>query len=112
MVHELGGAGTWQSLEYNKQIFLGQWSVSFRTSADAVASCKILRWQQRQLLPALGLLTPEVCSRNIVAWGKVFVQSPKVSPRMHGLCMGHKSLVLLFIVEFAAQGKHRVGLAA
>lgn len=112
MVHKLSGAGTQESLGYNKEVFLGQWSVSFLASADSVAFCKSLRWQQRQLLPTLGLPTPKVCSRNIVAWGRVFAQSPKVSSRMHGLCMGHKSLVLLFIVEFAAQGKHRVGLAA
>lgn len=71
--------GLKESLEYIKQISPRQSSVRFGASADSVAFCKSLQSQQGQLLPSSGLQTPELCSRNTVAQGRVCGQPLKVS---------------------------------
>lgn len=58
--------GPRESPGYSEQISPGHYSISLCASTVSVASYKSLTLQQGQLLPTSGLLTPEICSRNIV----------------------------------------------
>lgn len=67
----------------SKQISPTQRSASFSAISVSVASYKGLRYQQGQPVPTLGLQTPDIYSRNIIAHSRVCGLPPKVSPRMH-----------------------------
>lgn len=77
--------GPKESPGYSMQISPGQYSINFHARAVSVVSCKSLRLQQGQPLPALSPQIPEIHSRNIIAQAGLVPCHQKSFPG----CTGH-----------------------